>query len=255
MATLAYLYNPSVRNGSLCCLLVAVALAHSRELPFGRLSQGCHLVARYSYGIYLTHGIFIWLAFDRLAAWPIGARWILFLLATALCPIAVYHTIEAPMIGWGSRLIRSAARSKSQATAVPAGNEASACRHPEPPSGAANFVPRPAGAGLDGNAARVGVAAGDERHDSRREAHSHSCACPSRPNTARRLSPPSIGGSTVTFRSISDSIAPSTHSHPVPLTGVSWGGHRWKVRRAGRQVVALWLPSPEWFGTNRVIVV
>ena len=61
-------------------------------------------VARYSYGIYLTHFICIWFAFQALGNLPTGARWLVFIASMSLIPIALHHTLEAPMIRLGQRV-------------------------------------------------------------------------------------------------------------------------------------------------------
>ena len=61
----------------LACLALGCAIPWFRDMPAGRLWRACHLVARYSYGIYLTHFILIWVFFVRLAGSARGqVRWI-----------------------------------------------------------------------------------------------------------------------------------------------------------------------------------
>jgi peptidoglycan/LPS O-acetylase OafA/YrhL len=104
-ATAFYLRRPEVRDGWLCCLLVGVAAVQMRELPDGWWRQVCKLIARYSYGIYLTHFIFLWLAFDALSGAPWLVQAAVFIATTALVPVALYHGVEAPMIRLGRRLL------------------------------------------------------------------------------------------------------------------------------------------------------
>jgi peptidoglycan/LPS O-acetylase OafA/YrhL len=88
-----------------------------RELGDGYLREGCRLVARYSYGVYLSHAVLIWLAFEELATWPVVARWSLFAITTVAVPVALYHAIEAPLIAFGRRLVRRRFHRRSLATA------------------------------------------------------------------------------------------------------------------------------------------
>ncbi len=88
------------------CLALGCAIALCQDMPAGRLWRVCHLVARYSYGIYLTHFILIWVFFVRLADWHIAVRWIGFWIAAAIVPVLLYHLVEEPMIRLGNHLAR-----------------------------------------------------------------------------------------------------------------------------------------------------
>jgi peptidoglycan/LPS O-acetylase OafA/YrhL len=104
--TLVYLLRPSDPVGMLCTLVLGLTVMRFRDSSEGKLRTLCRLIARYSYGIYLSHFILIWLVFWELpiASWP--ARWLLLLLTTVVVPIALYHGLEAPMIALGARLAR-----------------------------------------------------------------------------------------------------------------------------------------------------
>jgi len=88
------------------CACLSLGLAIPRFAPISNrcIVGASHLVAKYSYGIYLTHFFAIWFAFDRLA--PRGAlqKVAVFTLLTTGLPILFYHTIEEPMIGVGKRI-------------------------------------------------------------------------------------------------------------------------------------------------------
>jgi len=88
----------------LACLALGCAIPLFEDMPAGRLWRACHLVARYSYGIYLTHFILIWVFFVRLAALPATLRWIGFVAAAAIVPVVLYHLVEEPFIRRGNRL-------------------------------------------------------------------------------------------------------------------------------------------------------
>lgn len=102
--SLAYQFHWGAKTGWVLCLLVGVAVPQFRELGPGLIQKTCQLVARYSYGIYLTHLICIWLAFDVLSSLPRYAQWLVFAGSSAALPVALYHAIEAPMIAVGARL-------------------------------------------------------------------------------------------------------------------------------------------------------
>ncbi len=110
LLTLAFLRHPTFAGGWCCTFCLALLIPRCREMPDGALRKGCQLVARYSYGIYLSHFVLIWLAFGAGSALPAAARWAIFLVTLLTVPVALYHFIEAPMIAVGARL---AARRRS----------------------------------------------------------------------------------------------------------------------------------------------
>jgi peptidoglycan/LPS O-acetylase OafA/YrhL len=86
------------------CLALGCAIPLFRDMPAGRLWRACHLVARYSYGIYLSHFILIWVFLVRLATLPGVVRWVGFWIAAAVVPVVLYHLVEEPLIRRGNRL-------------------------------------------------------------------------------------------------------------------------------------------------------
>jgi len=104
--TSIYMMHPSLIAGWVCCLLLGILLPQCRELPAGLIRNTCHLVARYSYGVYLSHFICIWFAFVALANENLAVRIAVFVVSTIAVPVALYHFIELPMITLGARLVR-----------------------------------------------------------------------------------------------------------------------------------------------------
>ena len=70
------------------------------------LRTASHEIAKYSYSIYLVHVLCLWLAFSRLQAFGLAVGWLVFLFTMVLTPIALYHTIEAPMIRAGAWVVQ-----------------------------------------------------------------------------------------------------------------------------------------------------
>ena len=86
------------------CLIIGLMLPRFRELK-SRLGRSiCETIARYSYGIYLTHLPMIWLAFVGLRAWSTAAQWAVFLAGLIVLPLIAYHTVEEPMIRAGGQM-------------------------------------------------------------------------------------------------------------------------------------------------------
>jgi peptidoglycan/LPS O-acetylase OafA/YrhL len=100
--TALYLSAPNLMNSWLCCMLLATLVPQFKELQNPALRRVFHLIARYSYGIYLTHFICIWLAFQELTA-PEWLRWVTFLATATIFPVLVYHALERPMMKMGER--------------------------------------------------------------------------------------------------------------------------------------------------------
>ena len=103
-----YALRPTFAMSWMCCLALAIAVSRCADMARGKASRACHLLARYSYGVYLTHFICIWFAFAILATSPWPVRVGLFVVTAVALPLALYHLVEAPMIRWGARLTRNA---------------------------------------------------------------------------------------------------------------------------------------------------
>ncbi len=106
--------------GTLCgwavCLVLGLAIPHFREIRFRWARRACHQVAKYSYGIYLTHVPVFWLCFCRLSHVPFAWQCVLAAALSAVVPVVAYHTIEEPFINLGKGL---AGRWRSRPARVP----------------------------------------------------------------------------------------------------------------------------------------
>jgi peptidoglycan/LPS O-acetylase OafA/YrhL len=113
LTTAIYQVKWGVKIGWVLCLAIGILVSRFREMPRGRLSAVCQIIARYSYGIYLTHFVCIWFAFVRLDSLPPYLQGLVFVLTAVTAPVVLYHAVEAPMIGLGGRLIRRWAKNTS----------------------------------------------------------------------------------------------------------------------------------------------
>jgi peptidoglycan/LPS O-acetylase OafA/YrhL len=77
-----------------------------------------HLIAKYSYGIYLTHFFSIWFAFERLGYLPTIEKISLFAVLVTGLPVIFYHALEEPMTRLGKRVADSYARGPHPRKAV-----------------------------------------------------------------------------------------------------------------------------------------
>ena len=87
----------------LLCLALGFAIPLVRELPESFATRASHAIAKYSYGIYLSHFPVMWLVFQKLQLPPM-VRWPLFVVLSAAVPVLAYHAIEQPLIDVGRRL-------------------------------------------------------------------------------------------------------------------------------------------------------
>lgn len=92
--------------GPFVCLAIGVLLPMSRDMRPGPLARIAKTVAKYSYGIYLTHSLALWLCFDVMS-WmqPIGS-FLAWIIAVWVLSWAAYRFIEAPGLQYGKDLAR-----------------------------------------------------------------------------------------------------------------------------------------------------
>lgn len=100
-----YLQRADYHRAWYCCFLLGAALPQFRELANPYVRSTSRVIARYSYGIYLTHFICIWFAFQRASGIPEWGRWIVFLSTTAAFPVLTYHLLEEPFIRYRGRVL------------------------------------------------------------------------------------------------------------------------------------------------------
>ncbi len=86
------------------CLLLGLAIPVFATIRSQWVNAATETIAKYSYGIYLTHFFVIWLAFEKCAAAPIWLQVSLFLTFAAALPVIFYHLVEDPMIQRGKRI-------------------------------------------------------------------------------------------------------------------------------------------------------
>ena len=84
------------------CLALGLTIPWFGEMRWRGLTWPAKVIAKYSYGIYLSHVIIIVTVFDfGLSPLP---SWLLLLGAAIVLPLAMYHLIEDPMIRVGRRV-------------------------------------------------------------------------------------------------------------------------------------------------------
>jgi peptidoglycan/LPS O-acetylase OafA/YrhL len=96
------------------CLL----LPHFQEITSTVLRRTAHLIAKYSYGIYLSHVSIMWFAFRYLKALPFAVQFAIFSVLMIVIPLVLYHAVEEPFIRLGSRLAKSMVKKPVAAAAA-----------------------------------------------------------------------------------------------------------------------------------------
>jgi peptidoglycan/LPS O-acetylase OafA/YrhL len=84
------------------CLALGAAIPWFKEISFRPVQAAAYQVAKYSYGIYLTHLAVMLFCFGL--PLPRPAQWVAFALLAVSCPVALYHLLEHPMILLGHKL-------------------------------------------------------------------------------------------------------------------------------------------------------
>jgi peptidoglycan/LPS O-acetylase OafA/YrhL len=114
-------------NSAFFCLALGLTLPLFRQVQFAPVVRAAHLIARYSYGIYLCHIPAIVVTRYYLHDAPIALRLAGFFATIVLAPILLYHAIEEPMIRLGSRVAR-----KVESGPEPRMNESNLSLEPAP---------------------------------------------------------------------------------------------------------------------------
>lgn len=94
----------TVQAGWAVCFTLGVAMSQFADMSSRWLRRASHLVARYSYGIYLTHYFCLWLAFVKLQSLPRMGQCFIFAAAVLLVPVFLYHFLELPLTNAGKKL-------------------------------------------------------------------------------------------------------------------------------------------------------
>jgi len=88
----------------LFCLGLGLTIPWFQEIQFAPLKVAAHFVAKYSYGIYLSHiAVIMWVSSLPV---PVASRVVILALLAVIVPIAVFYLIEHPMIGVGQKLAK-----------------------------------------------------------------------------------------------------------------------------------------------------
>ena len=96
--------HPSVPRGWIVCLVLGLLLPRFRDVQNRFIVKGSHLLATYSYGVYLLHMVALWLGFTYLEHRPFWLHMSVTLVSLTVMAIGAYHLIERPAMSLGSRV-------------------------------------------------------------------------------------------------------------------------------------------------------
>jgi peptidoglycan/LPS O-acetylase OafA/YrhL len=88
----------------LVCLALGVLIPFTREMRTGRVAQIGHIIAKYSFGIYLLHEPCIHLAFGVCSELPSALQWTIFICTTIGLTYSAHKLVEQPSIEFGRML-------------------------------------------------------------------------------------------------------------------------------------------------------
>jgi peptidoglycan/LPS O-acetylase OafA/YrhL len=91
-----------------CCLAIGLVVMDCAESTYSGLNRLTHLIAKYSYGIYLGQVAILWLVFVKMKTLPLSLQWSVFLFLIVAAPFAAYRLVEKPFIRFGKFLTTQA---------------------------------------------------------------------------------------------------------------------------------------------------
>lgn len=86
------------------CVSLGILIPRFREIRSASISRTAELVAKYSYGIYLSHVPLMWLAFNSGVISSGAAQYLVLAAGSVFVPVVLYHLIEHPLIAAGGKL-------------------------------------------------------------------------------------------------------------------------------------------------------
>ncbi|MBB5062954.1 acyltransferase [Granulicella mallensis] len=111
---LLFLYHCNFHKGWYFCLVIALALPLFKQMKSEIVLAPSRIIARYSYGIYITHPFAIVIGLYLLRGCSLPVRLLGEVVPLVVLPFIAYHVIEHPMMRLGSRLAARAEKRYEQ---------------------------------------------------------------------------------------------------------------------------------------------
>lgn len=96
--------SPSFTTGGIACLLLGVLLPNFKDIRSKSVNVTTHNIAKYSYGVYLSHMFCLWLAFIHFRSQSMALQSVIFVSFFAGIPVLLFYSLEDPFIRAGSIL-------------------------------------------------------------------------------------------------------------------------------------------------------
>lgn len=96
-------FMAEIRRGWVFALTLGVLIPQFREITMAAVARPAHWIAKYSYGLYLSHVVVYWLAIDAMRHFSMAARVAVGVAAIVAAPVALFHLVEDPCIRLGAR--------------------------------------------------------------------------------------------------------------------------------------------------------
>ena len=103
-----FLYRFNFHKGWFFCLIIGLSLPLFQQMGSEWVLAPSRQIAKYSYGIYLTHPFAIVIGLYLLRGRSLTMRLLVELISLVVFPVLAYHLLEHPMILVGSRLAAKA---------------------------------------------------------------------------------------------------------------------------------------------------
>jgi peptidoglycan/LPS O-acetylase OafA/YrhL len=114
--------DPGLARDYGACLVLGLLVPRFAQISTRWVVATSQIVAKYSYGIYLTHFFSIWLAMEEMSHLPRVYRFAVLVVLSVGLPVLFYHCVEEPMIEVGKKLVdrhvASATAKKPQAAQI-----------------------------------------------------------------------------------------------------------------------------------------
>jgi peptidoglycan/LPS O-acetylase OafA/YrhL len=111
---IGFLLHANFHRGWMVCLLLGLGLPMFRQMRAEWVIVPSQIIAKYSYGVYLTHPFAIVIGMYLLRGHSLGVRLLAEVVSLVVLPVVAYHLLEHPMIRIGSRLARRAEKRYEQ---------------------------------------------------------------------------------------------------------------------------------------------
>jgi peptidoglycan/LPS O-acetylase OafA/YrhL len=108
-----------VHRAWIFALALGILVIQFREISWPPLARAAHLVAKYSYGIYVSHVAVFWVAISPMSHFPTPVRVLTGAALSVIAPVALYHAVEHPCIRLGARYAERFRRAQNTRTVTP----------------------------------------------------------------------------------------------------------------------------------------